>query len=327
MEFHLNRFKDLEKVNFTCEVITPMFLGGADGKSAELRTASIKGDLRFWWRALYGGDDINGMKKREGEIFGSTEEKSNLIINIHNRPKPVLNNLPKGEKFKASSNGKTFLLSIIDYLAYGLYEYKKGNGNIYNKEHFIPNSKFEIEFKFNKQHEKEILNSFNVLVFFGGLGSRSRNGFGSFDINDIENDLKINFKNNLSKFTAFSKYSTLFLFNIHNSWVDALSEIGLAYKDARLSLESKHNFDKRALVAMPIEVKGEKNISKHVKNGRHAKPYFLHVNKLKNGKFRGQILFMPYNYFKQDEFNEYLEVCSNMNNVISKKAKEVRDEF
>ena len=326
MEFHLNRFKDLEKISFACEVITPMFLGGADSKSAELRTASIKGVLRFWWRALYGGDDIQDMKKRESVIFGSTEEKSNLIINIYNRPKPALYNLPKGKIFKATSRGKTFPLSIIDYLAYGLYEYEKGNGNIYNKEHFTPGSRFEIELVFNKHHEEEILNSFKGLVLFDGLGSRSRNGFGSFYIDDIEDNVKINFKNNLSKFTAFSKYSTLFLFNMHNSWVDALSEIGLAYKDARLSLESRHSFDKRALVAMPIEARGE-NISNYIKNGRHTKPYFLHVNKLKNGKFRGQILFMPYKYFKQEKFNEYSEVCSSINNVMSNKAKEVKNEF
>ncbi len=46
--------KDMETIKFECEIITPMFLGGADGKSAELRAPTINGALRFWWRAMNG---------------------------------------------------------------------------------------------------------------------------------------------------------------------------------------------------------------------------------------------------------------------------------
>lgn len=76
---------------FTCEVITPMFLAGADGSTPELRPASIKGAMRFWWRAMNGGLvrkdeqgrwDYSELKKRESEIFGGTSQRSSFSIDV-----------------------------------------------------------------------------------------------------------------------------------------------------------------------------------------------------------------------------------------------------
>ena len=44
----------MEKIVFECESVTPMFMYGADGKTPELRPASVKGVMRFWWRAING---------------------------------------------------------------------------------------------------------------------------------------------------------------------------------------------------------------------------------------------------------------------------------
>lgn len=71
---------------FICEIdtLTPMFMEGADAKTPELRTQSIKGLLRFWWRAYKYGqlqgvcsieDRLLELKKWEGKIFGSSDEK------------------------------------------------------------------------------------------------------------------------------------------------------------------------------------------------------------------------------------------------------------
>jgi len=48
-----------------------MFLAGADGKTPELRAPSIKGAVRFWWRAMNGCLSIKDLKEKESEIFGS----------------------------------------------------------------------------------------------------------------------------------------------------------------------------------------------------------------------------------------------------------------
>lgn len=313
MSFYIARFKDIEQREFEVETVTPVFLGGSDPKKTELRAASIKGALRFWWRALYGCDDLEDMKKRETEIFGSTEKKSNLQIMLGGKEKikGILSDLPQGLKISTQSKGKTFPISIIEYLAFGLCEYKREQRkNVYIKEHISAGIKFFLAFRFNKAFEEEILSALNALINYGGIGSRSRNGFGSLTANF--NPCFFSAEGNLKSFSSFSSQSFLFKgFSEKSSWEDALSEIGKAYREARTGLESKHVFQKRSLIARPLIVKNEINI-----NERHAKPYFLHVNKLSNKKYQGQILFMPYNY-EQSKRKDYLDVCKTMNERLA----------
>lgn len=47
----------MKKINFTLETLTPLFLAGNDQNAVELRAASIRGHLRYWYRALLGGLD------------------------------------------------------------------------------------------------------------------------------------------------------------------------------------------------------------------------------------------------------------------------------
>jgi len=53
---------------------------------------------------------------------------------------------------------------------------------------------------------------------------------------------------------------------------------------------------------------------------RHSKPYFLHVKKKENDRYQGQILFLPYSYYKNSKHNQYLEACNDMNKVIDQIA-------
>ena len=64
-----------QTLTFYCQTLTPMLLHGADGQTPELRPPSIKGALRFWWRALHGHLSLDILKKREAMIFGSTDQK------------------------------------------------------------------------------------------------------------------------------------------------------------------------------------------------------------------------------------------------------------
>lgn len=45
----------MKELSFKLQVITPLFLSGAQQKEAELRPPSIRGALRFWFRAMMGG--------------------------------------------------------------------------------------------------------------------------------------------------------------------------------------------------------------------------------------------------------------------------------
>lgn len=73
----------MKTITFACETITPMFLSGADGQTPELRPPSIKGALRFWWRAMNGDLKLKDLKEQEAMIFGGSLEeqgRSRVII-------------------------------------------------------------------------------------------------------------------------------------------------------------------------------------------------------------------------------------------------------
>ncbi len=151
----------MESITFTCETITPMFMAGADGITPELRAPSIKGALRFWWRAMNGHLSLENMKKVEGEIFGSTEKRSKVIIRVI-------------QKLKESSF-KPLLPHKPDSF--------KSNG-------FNEKLQFEIKFSLTSSEHftlEQLKSLFILTVTLGGFGKRSRRGMGSVKILNTEN--------------------------------------------------------------------------------------------------------------------------------------------
>jgi len=311
MTFYISRYKNMDSVEFDIEIVTPMFLGGANTTDAELRVPSIKGMLRFWWRATCGIENFKEMKKEESKIFGSTDQKASFSMSLEglNNIKSKKKNLSSGEKFQPE--GKTFLVGIIDYLAFGIRDHRNG----YTRKHFPSGSQFKLIFSFyNSEYKQSILSAFYSFIDNGGLGAKSRNGFGSLCLKEnYKNNMQ--FKGSLKQYLALSSNSELFNgLNEYDRWEDALSEIGMAYKDARLSVEKKHVYAKRLLIAKPI-------VQSRNSKERHAKPYFLHIKKNINGKFQGQILFMPYQYYRAEKHTEYMQVCQKVNAKLSELLK------
>lgn len=340
MAFYINRFSMIERQTYDVDVVTPMFLGAADPKEAELRAASIKGMLRFWWRATCGIDKLEEMKTKENDVFGSTSTKSSFSISVKTKDNCDVKRKTEFDEYKNSraahstysveghNNLKPY---ILDYLSYGTYEYKKEqHKNIYNKKHIEPDFKFSIIFNFyNKEYIAEVIKSFQYLLSFGGIGAKNRNGFGSIYSDKIE---YINAKNlsnsDLKSFSALSKESKCFeLSEEFDSWEEALCKIGSAYRIARLSIEPKHLYKKRQLISAPLQA----NNRNEAALDRHSKPFFLKVQKIKsNGqcKYKGLILFVPYLYLYGKNgngndndndiaqfnkyFNKYMEACNKL---------------
>ncbi len=322
MAFNIARFYKQDRLEYQVEIITPMFLAGADQSKAELRAASLKGLLRYWWRAVCTIDNVDELRAREKILFGSAEtNKSQVCIAISNAKvnRTKDSKLPH-HTYELKKQDKIFKLNILDYLAYGT---QKGAGNVFIRERIEPGSSFKIIMDLHDSNHAEVISAFESLVTYGGIGSRQKNGFGSLHVDGIVQNMFIS-RRNLGKFPSFSDQSKLFLFSQHNSWHDALAEIGLAYRDARLSLEPKHSFEKRSLISAPLM----DNKTNKAFLERHAKPYFLHVRKI-NGRYQGQILFLPYRYlfgnpaFSQAPLNKYLEACGEMNLSLSSKSREV----
>jgi CRISPR type III-B/RAMP module RAMP protein Cmr1 len=114
----------MNSITFKCKTITPMLMHGADGKSAELRPASIKGILRFWWRAIHGNLPLKDLHEQEGEIFGSTDKRSSFSIKIQR-----YEGIPKTFTIQFLNHGVFDIQSFFELVVIlGLFG-QKGKGN------------------------------------------------------------------------------------------------------------------------------------------------------------------------------------------------------
>mgnify|MGYP001612881573 CR=1 FL=1 len=350
----------LKKIIFEIETITPMFLAGADQSKAELRAASIKGLLRFWWRALQAESDLNILRERESQIFGSSDDKLgggssfSMRITYEGTVKTSKENLPK-QNISVTSKGRTFPVNILEYLAYGTCEYNREvKKNVMTRDYIMPRQKFNILLHIKEEkYTSELLKSLFVFNLFGGIGSRSRNGFGSFAIANnkeafefIEADLSIpqpyssdNLKKlinqvDTSSYSSFSKETKVYKTKTtYDTWDKALGEIGKIYRGIRSGdikkdnqpFENKHSYEKRQYIGSPIIAdKQEKSFLE-----RHTKPYFIKIANEGN-KYRSYILYLPSQYctgLSEDRNRKHInhsavdrnftEVCNEFNTFLS----------
>jgi hypothetical protein len=148
---------------------------------------------------------------------------------------------------------------------------------------------------------QKVEKALQALVQFGGLGTKAKNGFGCVSIRNLEK-FSFNFRqypNTLREFPSFSaKTGIVFNGKLYANWWDALGEVAIKYRDARTSLpDSKHDeFEIRKNLAGPL-IAGKTTYQ----NDRQAKMIWLHVDKEGENKYRGKILYMPYNVGKNPQ--------------------------
>jgi CRISPR-associated protein Cmr1 len=187
----------MKTITFTCQSITPMLLSGADGQRPELRPPSIKGVLRFWWRAMNGHLKLENLKKQEAMIFGSANEKLGGRSKVRIKCKV----LSHGQKLKIDSVEKN-VFTGFHYLFYSAYM---------NKREYLPNLVFEISLS---SHDSDCLLSASYAMWLlsnlGGLGTRARRGGGNFLIDKVEDEKGIlsnfSFINQATNITELQNY-------------------------------------------------------------------------------------------------------------------------
>ncbi|MBU8696845.1 type III-B CRISPR module RAMP protein Cmr1 [Bacillus pumilus] len=163
----------LFKDPLTIHLVTPMFGGGPQSNSIDqdrpIRESAIRGHLRFWWRATRGAacKNANELSKREAEIFGHTEQASQIQVVTHY------------ETDEVKRNSKVF--------------FKKKNhpfpryvlSNMKDETPYLMKAQFSLNIRLSKkttQYElikKEVEAALWAWINFGGLGSRTRRGCGS----------------------------------------------------------------------------------------------------------------------------------------------------
>lgn len=166
----------MQTISATYRVTTPMFLGGAH-QQAELRLASFKGVLRFWWRALAWsafGQNLPTIRNAEAELFGSTDVgQSRLLM----RWRVSGTEVPFRDRL---SPGLTYLAGM------GLC---KPNGEL-NRAAIAPGVCFTVEIALRNTLERNqsqlLQRALGAVGLIGGLGARSRRGYGSLTLEHLE---------------------------------------------------------------------------------------------------------------------------------------------
>jgi len=166
----------LKNIAFDLAAATPMFMSGADQEHREFRVPAIKGCIRYWFRAIY----PQSLPDDEKRLFGSTDARSPFSLRAK-----ITQTVP-GEKGDGRWNR-----SPVAYLGYGVIVRDKHiKKSITQRNFFDSGSQFSLEFIFRTglgpEDKYRILKAFWALCMFGGLGSRSRRGFGSIKINGVK---------------------------------------------------------------------------------------------------------------------------------------------
>lgn len=167
------------RIEATYHVTTPLFLGGADNETkAELRPPSLKGLLRFWFRAIAWPrlGSIEEVWKKERSLFGSTKEQGKFLLSLEERQ--GLSEGAKGEKWNRHG---------LAYLGYGAVD-RGETVRPYLRQGGCFTVRLTLKKGLPEQEVGFLIQTLVALGLFGGAGARSRKGFGSLSLASLRVD-------------------------------------------------------------------------------------------------------------------------------------------
>jgi CRISPR-associated protein Cmr1 len=297
-------------------VVTPLFLGGADPRSTvELRAPSIKGALRFWWRALawdqpQHGRDLEEIRTNEKLIFGSAasddstaggQSSFGLRARWLERPDRV-----DGERVRSLTSGR----AGASYLGYGVVNRGRGNPP---RPCFQLGGRFELALNPLKSNavilagRPSLLDVVKLFGLLGGLGGRARRGWGSVALIGIDGDDEWSEPENLTDYrdrlrsilvdtaaapqapySAFDQGTRLLIFGAGQDPLTTLDHLGQVYQEFR-RVNRTHIFGLPHARFRAAE--------------RRASPLFFHLHPLK-GQYAVAAVFLRAPFLAGDSQQE-----------------------
>ena len=317
----------METLIATYRIVTPMFIGDGNQQATSIRPPSVKGALRFWWRALNWGkirtqwscDELalQALHQEEARLFGSAADEKNSrsgqgvfllrIIkqaNTRELERKWPSHPEKGNQFPGST-----------FLGFGLFESGKNEDLKEHREGIKENNEFKLQLDFKPSTPandiESIEQALHTLGLIGGLGSRARRGFGSLILTELQHNTselqrfsytQQEYQQKIGEllaqyqqirdyppYTALSNQSQFKLLCTDKDARRAHNNMGNQYKNHRSTFDS--NKPVKCAFGLPL--------SKYDENNRRASPLFFHVHELRNGEFIGLALFLPAHFHHQ----------------------------
>ncbi len=212
----------MQEVTFDLRTLTPLFLAGNDQVEmkipidtrkqdtrvdtdhyawkllAELRPPPIRGLMRYWQRALVGGAmPLEDVRKLEATIFGTTDKGSAVSIGVSKPSKEPQDFRKAGGQVPT---GKDYLLwSMARSGSVERDNYK------FPRQYYPYDTNFQVMLSVRRQGDAEqkileqAIAAFWLLIYLGGIGSRSRRSAGSLTVENIHADTAQILKEQLEK--------------------------------------------------------------------------------------------------------------------------------
>ncbi len=169
----------MEVKSYEIQVITPIFGGGCEAGANDpitfIRSSSIRGHLRFWWRTTRGANctTVAELRQREGEIWGTTDNPSQVIVGASIKS--------QGTTYPCAfiSEGKSYARFKESHPGYALFPFQG------NKKEKIPiaNCTSKVSFDLKLIYPQSLSDDLEAAVWawvnFGGAGARTRRGCGA----------------------------------------------------------------------------------------------------------------------------------------------------
>ncbi|MFZ4790898.1 MAG: type III-B CRISPR module RAMP protein Cmr1 [Candidatus Competibacteraceae bacterium] len=304
-------------ISATYRVVTPMFLGDANQKATGLRPPSVKGALRFWWRALNWGrcqrdaspatEALKWLYREEQRLFGTAAVVEN------DRPLgqgAFLLRISQPSRIATDATWPTNNTGS-GYLGFGLMESGNpaNNNDQPHREGIREGIEFGLELRFKPGTRSSdmdaLLETLRAWNLFGGLGSRARRGFGSVTLvkmNDQEARLdRIAYEaaanamlqtaaetTDFPPYTALSRHTRFGILTTGNEARMTHNQAGQLYK-AHCSQASTlpNNLRSAAKIPFGLPLQGVDLDS------RRASPLLFHIHALRDGSFAAAALYLP----------------------------------
>ena len=176
------------------QVVTPLFCAGVDQDRPELRLPSFKGVLRFWWRALAWSrcqGDLRVIQREEDDLFGSSAGGQSRVS---------MRLVPHSEPRVAGTGGVLTVPGArrpvgegTRYLGYGVMETfasrnRGTSAGQLTRACLSAPLDFTVRMRgrdLNETQSESLKEALAALGTLGGMGSKSRKGYGSLTLQSL----------------------------------------------------------------------------------------------------------------------------------------------